>query len=115
MIGSRPSFYTPWRVKGRRKVRRVLKENDMNKTIARILALGVAVALPTGLIAQTTPAPKPADKPAATSDMKSSSSSTTTSKDGATKTTKKKSSKKKKTAKKSTETKKDETKTETKQ
>ena len=40
----------------------------MNKSIARILALGIAVALPTGLIAQTTTTTttKATDKPAAT-------------------------------------------------
>ena len=31
----------------------------MNKSLARILAIGVAVALPTGLFAQSAAAPKP--------------------------------------------------------
>ena len=50
----------------------------MNKSVARILAIGVAVALPTGLFAQSTAAPKPTAAPAPAAGTTSSSASSST-------------------------------------
>jgi hypothetical protein len=83
----------------------------MNKTLARILALGVAVALPTGLIGQST-SPRPVDKPETTAPA---SSSTTDTKNLETRQPGKKSTRKsKKSGKKSVPKKSDDAKTETK-
>jgi len=78
------------------------EKREMNKSVARILAIGVAVALPTGLFAQSAAAPKPtaAPAPAAGSSTSSSTSSSMDSKttaSGTTTTTKKKTTKKKAT------------------